>query len=112
MGNGQPAAPQGIPSSATITCECGERVLVRIPHPLVISARTLSAILFAHEVPDACPKCGSMFIMKLAGIGPNYEVLIQFAKLQSQQSVIVPGDDQTLRNTLALNQMANKIKEN
>jgi len=110
MGNGPQAPPPSMPTMASLTCECKEKIMVRIPKPVVVNAPPMSAIIFTHEIPDQCPKCGAMFVMKIVGIGPAMEMQLQWMKINTQQSAIIPGDDQTLKSTLAANQLGRQVK--
>src|SRR5271154_5353501 len=110
MAAGQPIPP--MPEIAKINCtQCQEPLAVRIPKPLCINAPQCTSIVFVHELPDQCPKCGALYIMKVVGFspGPGSSLVTHLAwtKLKDPASSIIPGNDQTLKATLAVNDLGN-----
>lgn len=111
--------PLGMPDTATIACKnCKEQITVKMPAPVLLNSAKFNIFMLLHEIPDQCPKCGTIYAITTAGmqvaqteVGPCVVLPLTWVELKSQGSVITPGTDDTLRSALAMNEIGSKMKQ-
>lgn len=88
-------AASGMPKHKTgammpMNClNCNKETRFLVPQAEPVNGRTMSALVFAHEEPQACEHCGQLYIFQLAGLGPH-GLVFGFVKVEAPSSIVAP----------------------
>lgn len=112
--NGQQGSPQNRLISFVKPClACGQEMSYVMPPSRIFNAIDVSSIVFVHNRPDRCPKCGTMFLPIVSGFGEDGGIVFEWKSVSAQKPpIIVGGDDATLKQAIDNAIMAEKLKNN
>lgn len=113
--NGQQSQQTQQPVMMQFKCsQCQNEMVAPQPILRVFNSLDVSSVMFTHARAYKCPNCGTAYICLLNPqcVDAEGKLLFMWTPVQTQESAIVPGNNQTMQQAVKASEIEKKIKLN